>query len=46
MTKKVACKDPRMGAEGAIKLMEKLWPNGWIDFGGPSTMTVWGISMF
>jgi hypothetical protein len=24
--KKVARKDPRVGAEGAIKLMEKLWP--------------------
>ena len=24
--KKVARKDPRLGAEGAIKLMEKLWP--------------------
>ena len=82
--RKVARKDPLLGAEGAMKLMEKLWPalqhvdsssgalgtavynamdvlvdivieapvdektrpNGWIDSGKPSMMTVWAFSMF
>ena len=81
--KKVDRKDPLLGAEGAIKFMEKLWPalqhvdsssgalgtavynamdvlvdivieapvdektrpNGWIDSGKPSMMTVWAFSM-